>query len=235
MSELIVHHLPAAWGLVSISPFCLKLDAWLRIAGIPHKSVIDGTPFGAPKGKLPYIEHDGTKLGDSGFAIDYLKTCFAVDPDAALTREQRGTAVALRRLIEENLYWTMVYDRWIVDSNWRVFRPIVLGAIPAAVRPPIAALARRGIRKQLSGHGIGAHSKDEIHAIGRRDIAALSDYLGDKPYFMGDTPTETDAIAYGQFANIAKAPIDSPLKQEILSRKNLADFIDRFHARYYGA
>jgi glutathione S-transferase len=235
MSELVVHHLPAAWGLMSISPFCLKLDAWLRIASIPHKSIIDGTPFGAPKGKLPYIEYDGTKLGDSGFVIDYLKTRFGVDPDAHLTAEQRGVSLALRRLIEENLYWTMVFDRWVVDSNWALFKPIVLGGVPAAVRPVVAIVARRGVRAQLRGHGIGIHAPTEIHAIGRRDIAALSDVLGDKPFFFGDTPTEIDAIAYGQLANMAKVPIESPLKQEILGRKNLADFLDRFHARYYAA
>jgi hypothetical protein len=30
MSELIVHHLPGAWGLASVSPFCLKLDTYLH-------------------------------------------------------------------------------------------------------------------------------------------------------------------------------------------------------------
>lgn len=31
MSEIVVHHLPGAWGLTSISPFCLKVDAYLRV------------------------------------------------------------------------------------------------------------------------------------------------------------------------------------------------------------
>ena len=69
-SSLVVHQLPSAWGLPSISPFCLKLDIYLRLTGISHTTVTDGTPFGAPKGKLPYIEHDGKKIGDSGFIID---------------------------------------------------------------------------------------------------------------------------------------------------------------------
>ncbi len=45
-------------------------DIYLRLTGISHTTVTDGTPFGAPKGKLPYIEHDGKKIGDSGFIID---------------------------------------------------------------------------------------------------------------------------------------------------------------------
>ena len=31
MPNLIVHPLAGAWGLPSVSPFCLKLDAYLRL------------------------------------------------------------------------------------------------------------------------------------------------------------------------------------------------------------
>ena len=49
MSELKVFHLPGRWDLKSVSPFCLKLDAFLRIADIPHHSITASTPFGGPK------------------------------------------------------------------------------------------------------------------------------------------------------------------------------------------
>ena len=138
MSDLVVHRLPGAWGLPSVSPFCLKLDVYLRLAKIPHRAVVDATPFGAPKGKLPYIEHEGKKIGDSGFIIDYLvERRLGSDPNASLTAGERGAALALRRLIEENLYWVMVYDRWVIEENWQRFRDVVLGGIPALVRPII--------------------------------------------------------------------------------------------------
>jgi glutathione S-transferase len=233
LSDLVVHHLAGAWGVPSVSPFCLKLDAFLRMTGIPHKAVVAPTPFAAPKRKAPWIEHEGEAIGDSGFIIDYLKTRFGVDPDASLTPAQRATAHALRRLIEENLYWTMVYDRWIVERNWRVFRDVVLSGVPAPLRFAIAPVARRGVRAQLKGHGIGLHTADEIHGIGRRDVGALADVLGDKPYFMGPEPSEIDAVAYGQLANIMSVPIESPVKDDALTRRNLVDFVARFRQRYY--
>lgn len=233
VSDLIVHHLAGAWGLPTVSPFCLKLDAFLRITGIPHKAVTAATPFAAPKRKAPWIEHEGKSIGDSSFIIDYLRTRFKVDPDSALTPGQRATSHALKRLIEENLYWTMVYDRWIVDANWKIFRDVVLSGVPVPVRHAIAPVARRGVRRQLRGHGIGLHSGEEIHAIGRRDIVALADFLGDKPFFMGDHPTEIDATAYGQLANIMNAPIVSSVKDDALSRPNLVAFNQRFKDRYF--
>ena len=233
MSDLIVHHLGGAWGLPTVSPFCLKLDAFLRMTEIPHKAVIAATPFAAPKRKAPWIEHEGKTIGDSGFIIDYLRKRFKVDPDADLTASQRAIAHATRRLIEENLYWTMVHDRWMVDRNWTVFRDVVLGGVPIPIRHVLAPIARRGVRRQLRGHGMGLHTEAEIHEIGRRDVTALADILGDKPYFMGDQTTEIDAIAYGQLVNIMNAPISSPIKDAALQHKNLVEFLARFGRRYF--
>ncbi len=233
MPELIVHQIPNGWGLPSIGPFCLKLDTYLRIADIPFRTVIDATPFKGPKDKLPWIEHEGRKIGDSGFIIDYLTTRFACDLNQSLTPAEKAIAHSMRRLIEENLYWAMVYDRWMVDENWHLARDVILGGIPNPVRQFVALMARRGVRRQLEGHGIGLHSREEIHAIGCKDVGAIADLLDDKPFLMGATPTEIDAIAYGVLANIATVPIASPIKDEILKRQNLADYLSRIRERYY--
>lgn len=234
MSELVVHQLPSAWGLPSISPFCLKLDVYLRMTRIPFRSVVDATPFAGPKGKLPWIEHDGEKIGDSGLIIEYLERRFGCDPNATLSPAQRGVARALRRLIEENLYWVMVYDRWIVDENWQRFRDVVLGGVPALLRPAVAVFARRGVRGQLEGHGIGLHTRDEIHSIGCGDVAAIADILGDKSFLMGEEPTEIDAVAYGLLPNVMRVPVESPIKDAALGRTNLVAYVDRMRDRYFG-
>jgi hypothetical protein len=75
----------------------------------PRKPAV-ATPFAGPKGKAPWIEIDGNKMGDSTFIIAYLTQRYGIDPDADLTTEQRGIAVAIQRLIDDNLYWTMVRD-----------------------------------------------------------------------------------------------------------------------------
>jgi glutathione S-transferase len=232
-SQLIVHQIPGAWGLPSVGPFSLKLEAYLRIAGIPYQAVIDATPFKGPKGKLPWIEHEGRKIGDSGFIIDYLQQRFGCDPDAGLSAAERAMALSLRRLMEENLYWVLVYDRWLVEANWPVTRGVVLGMIPGPIRALMAPIARRGVRRQLMGHGMGLHSPQEIHAIGQRDIGAVADFLGDKQYLMGDTPTQIDAVAYGVLANIMLVPIESPVKDAGLRRRNLVNFIERIRERYF--
>ena len=233
MGQLTAYHLPGGWGLVSVSPFCLKLDAFLRMTGIEHESVTVKAPFGAPKGKAPWIDHDGMKLGDSSLIIQYLIEKFGHDPDAHLTAEQRGLSLAIQRLTDENLYWAMVHDRWLTPENWGLLKSTVLGGLPLLVRTILAPFARRGVRKQIIGHGMGIHSADEIAAIATRDINALAAILGDKPYFFGDIPSQIDAVAYGQLANIYTVEFASPLKPVIAGHANLVGFLERFRARYY--
>ena len=233
MSDLLVHQIPSAWGLPSVGPFCLKLETYLRMVEIPYQTVVDATPFRAPKGKLPWIEHEGKKIGDSGLIIEYLESRFGLDADARLSDAERAMARSVRRLIEENLYWTMVYDRWIVDENWAIARDVILGGVPVPIRSIISPIARRGVRKQLEAHGIGRHSRDEIHAIGRSDVGAVAEFLGEKAFLMGSIATQIDAVAYGLLANIANVPIESPVRDEVKSRPNLTSDIERVRGQYF--
>jgi len=234
MSELTAYHLPGRWGLVSVSPFCLKLDAFLRMTGIPHRSVTAATPFAGPKKKAPWIEHEGRTIGDSAFIIAYLIERFGIDPDAALTPAQRGQAVAIQRLVEENLYWAMVYDRWVREENWPILKGSVLGEIAAPVRALLAPMARRGVKKQLAGHGMGLHSDDDIQAIARRDLGALAGMLGEQDWFFGAEPGLADATVFSLLANIRYPEFASPMRAMIESHTNLAHHTDRFRARFYG-
>jgi glutathione S-transferase len=235
MGKLTAYHLPGGWGLPSVSPFCLKLDAFLKMTGIEHESVTIGTPFGGPKGKAPWIVHDGVKIGDSTLIILYLKEKFGVDPDAKLTTAQRGQAVAIERMVEQNLYWAMVNDRWNTPANWALLKSTVLGAIPAPLRMILAPIARRGVRSQLKGHGIGGHTREEIADIGKRDIDALAGILGNQSWYFGDEPTETDVVVFSVLANIYDVDFISPLKPVIARHANLLAFIGRFRERFYPA
>lgn len=233
MPRLRAFHLPGRWGLVSVSPFCLKLDAFLRMTGIEHESVTAATPFRGPKHKAPWIEYAWQTLGDSSFIVDFLKREFAVDPDAHLDARQRGMAIAIQRMIEENLYWAMVHDRWVRDENWALLKGSVLGDVPAPFRAMLAPYARHSVRKQLRGHGMGLHSPQEIEAIARKDIDAIAAMLGEGPWFFGDRPSMADATVYSLLANILWVPFASPMKSMIARHGHLVAWLERFRAEFY--
>jgi len=70
-------------------------------------------------------------------------------------------AVAIQRLIDENLYWTMVHDRWVHEGNWRTFRDVVLGGLPLPQRRLLGPIARRGVREAAfwAWHGLRSAKK----------------------------------------------------------------------------
>src|SRR5918995_4274569 len=107
-APVVVVQFPDLWGR-NVSPFGLKLEAWLRLADIPY-TVQPSTDLGkAPKGKLPYIRDDGRLIGDTTLIIEHLKATRGINPDAGLSIRERAEALALQRLLEDHLYFVMVY------------------------------------------------------------------------------------------------------------------------------
>ena len=95
---IVLHQFAPAFGLPNASPFCMKVETWLRIAGLPFTLDNRASPLKAPKGKLPYIDDDGETVADSGMIIANLVRKHGVDPDAKLDAHQRAVATAFTRL-----------------------------------------------------------------------------------------------------------------------------------------
>jgi glutathione S-transferase len=226
-----LHQFAPSWGM-SVSPFCLKLETYLRMTAIPYEVVI-GDLGKAPKGKLPYINDNGQEIADSNLIIEYLKTTYEDKLDRSLSPADRAISLAMGRMLDENLYWVIVYSRWADDTNWPKTKAAYFDDLPAPLRLFVPNLARKSTLKCLAGHGIGKHSQAEIYEIGCRDVTALSDFLGDKPFFLGEQPTSLDANAYAVISNILWVPIASPLQDYARKLTNLGSYCDRMKAKFY--
>ena len=108
---------PPAFGMPCLSPFGIKVETYLRMVGLPYRTV-NGDPRKGPKGKIPWIEDDGRLVADSSDIIDHLKARYGDPLDKDLTPAQRAVAHATRRMLEEHLYWVGVYTRWIEDEGY---------------------------------------------------------------------------------------------------------------------
>lgn len=231
---ITVYQFPPAFGLPNASPFCMKLETWLRMAGLRYQTVSSSrNVMKAPKGKLPFVQIGPQRLTDSSFIIEFLKQRHGDRLDAGLSPADRAQAVAFQRLFEENFYWCLVYMRWADSAGWAHTRRAYFSQLPPTLRWFVPALARRGILANLDSQGMGRHSAEEIHAIGCRDITAVADFLADKPFLLGDAPTTIDATGFAFLANLLWAPIDSPLLRHARTRPTLEAYCQRMKARYF--
>jgi glutathione S-transferase len=230
---ITLYQFARTWGLPNLSQFCVKLETYLRMNQIPYQ-IVETLPLKAPRGKLPYIDDEGQQVADSRLILHYLQSKYGNSHEARLSPEEQATARSFQRLLEEHLYWISMVTRWdYSDSNWQANKQAIFGVLPPIARDVAAAIYRKRIKNQILGHGIGRLSHAEQFELGNEDVDSLANFLGDKPYFMGERPTSLDASAYGILVNIVGSPIESPLKDHALSRQNLHHYCRRMQDEFF--
>ena len=218
----------------SPSPFCIKAEAYLKIAGLPYEAVYITDPRKAPKGKLPFIEVDGKRIGDSHFIINYLEQKAKNPLDHHLSESQKALSLITRRMLDEHLAWIIVYARWAPEKNANIIKNTFFAAMPKLIRGFLFRKIRNYMLQSMKFQGISRHSEQEIYELGKEDVHALSVLLGNNTiYFFGDTPSTLDVAAYAYIASIIHAPIESPLKRFTLDQANLVNLCERIDAQYF--
>lgn len=219
-----LYQYPSYWGLPSGSPFCTKLETYLKLANIPYKTVITYDPRPAPKQKLPYIK-DGEKLiPDSSLIINYLKNTYGDKLDQDLSPEQKAIALGIQRLCEEHLFWFIVYDRWVDDKGWEITKPAFFSKLGFPLRLFLPSLIRKDQAKACLKQGVGRFTEEERFLLGKQNIDAIVELLGHKNYFFGDKPSSIDATVWAFMTSILNTPVPSKLREYANNIQNLKNY-----------
>jgi glutathione S-transferase len=219
------------WGMPNMSPFCIKLESYLRMAKVPFEARAAEMQK-APKGKIPYVSIDGQLMGDSQLVIEHLEKKNGAPLDGWLDDAQRATGHAVRRMFDEGYYFVGIYNRWVSDDGWALMEPEFKKLLPGPLKV-ITGLIRKRVRKQIHLQGTGRHSHDEIMAIGKADFAALSSLLGDRAFLFGDRPSTFDCSAFGFLEATLGFPLESEVRRFALGQTNLVRYRDRIKTAYF--
>ncbi|KAA0197108.1 hypothetical protein HAZT_HAZT005279 [Hyalella azteca] len=171
--NVVVHHtiLPGE-VCPSLTPFAVKLESFFRLAKIDYKNDYE-EPMG-PKNKVPWITINGEDISDSEIIIDRLQQMFNIHPDASVPLEENAVATAMRIMMEEHFYWGLVswrYDEDAMNGLFKVFK------LPLLQRHLIKSYRGR-VQRMLYNQGTGRHSFEEVHSFMKKDLEALSVYIG---------------------------------------------------------
>jgi glutathione S-transferase len=232
-----VHKFGPAFGLPDSSPFVCKMETYLRLTGQKYETVV-GDVRKAPRGQLPVVEIEGKIMPDSTLVIDELESRRAEKMDAHLGPAERGRALAYKTMLEEYLYFGLVFMRWSCDDGWAVFDPSLrelLGkmGVPSFVRGMVAAQARKYTVTRIRSQGLGRKPRAEVVSLCTQMIDAFSGELGDRPYFCGDRPTTYDATAYAWGLGLLCPAFDNEVRKHTASKKNLVSYVDRIRDAYW--
>eukprot|EP01120_Amphizonella_sp_Union-15-10_P017283 TRINITY_DN955_c0_g2_i1.p1 TRINITY_DN955_c0_g2~~TRINITY_DN955_c0_g2_i1.p1 ORF type:complete len:244 (-),score=47.68 TRINITY_DN955_c0_g2_i1:94-825(-) len=221
--HVYLYQFPKDCGLPSPSPFCLKVEILLRLLKLPYNPVELSDPRKAPKGKLPYIELNGETLSDSTVIFERLQQHFGKNLDDSLTTAQKAVRLSFQRLIEDHLYWIMKYS-WTTDEGWPGWQ-VFLPKFPMMVGGFVKSMIRKEAISSCELQGIAKAPINVIWEKGKKDLDALSNYLGQKKYFFGDNPSSLDCSLLGLLLCILYLPIPSPIKDYASGIENLNNYV----------
>jgi len=224
---------PLCPSVRTISPFALKLETWLRLAGIKYENVFT-MKFGS-KGQIPYIELNGEEIPDSNMIISRLKDHFGKDPDQSCSSSDIAVGHAVTGLVEHHLAHVGFHYRYGLHMT-NFLSVLKLGEyynLPSAMtnwgrfQPTMTK-----VRSYLQG--IGRHTESEIWEMSFKDLKAISTLLGTNEFLFGDSPTTIDCVLFGHLAQFLYIEIGFPQKTYMEQNcPNLVSLVERMKGKFW--
>ncbi|XP_037088733.1 failed axon connections homolog [Pollicipes pollicipes] len=110
---VVLHQFERGTNCPSLSPFALKLETFLRMAGI--KYVVDTDEPRGSRNKCPWITFNGQELSDSELIIDFLTQHFGKPLKEKLTPAEHAVGRAVQVMLDEHTMMAVVYKRYVLD------------------------------------------------------------------------------------------------------------------------
>ncbi|KAG5847161.1 failed axon connections homolog [Anguilla rostrata] len=219
-------------GVPSLSPFCLKLETYLRMVDLPYQNYFDGKL--SPQGKMPWIEYNNEQVSGTEFIIDFLEEKLGVNLNKSLSPQEKAVSRAVTKMVEEHFYWTIAYCQWVDNLEETQKMLAVSGPLSDLLKWILSHLTGGIVKREMYGHGIGRFSKEEVYALMEKDMRTLATLLGDKKYIMGPKMSTVDATVFGHLAQAMwTLPGTRPeqlIKGELI---NLAMYCERIRRKFW--
>ncbi|NWH45738.1 FAXC protein, partial [Fregata magnificens] len=219
-------------GVPSLSPFCLKMETYLRMADLPYQNYFDGKL--SPQGKMPWIEYNHKKVSGTEFIIDFLEEKLGVNLNKHLGPHERAVSRAVTKMVEEHFYWTLAYCQWVENLHETQKMVSLFGPFSDLLKWILCHLTKGIVKREMYGHGIGRFSEEEMYTLMEKDMRTLAGLLGDKKYIMGPNVSTVDATVFGHLAQAMwTLPGTRPerlIKGELI---NLAMYCERIRRKFW--
>ena len=222
-----------------ISPFCDKIRRILHwkqqpyvVREVPLRDAMSVRKVN-PAGKLPCLEHDGRFVADSTDIAYYLEEKFPDPPLVPRDPKQRALCHIFEDWADESLYFYEMRLRFTVDHNTRRNLPLLVAHDPPWMKAAARLVVPRMMRGILRKQGLGRKSLDQIVRDVERHADALSAWLGDGDWLVGDALSLADISVFAELACIrgseegAKIVAARPAVERWMARVDRATGEDR--------
>jgi len=224
--------------LPSASPFCLKVETFLRLAEIKYENVDHKMKYKSKKGQLPFVELNGREIADSDIIVKELSQHFNKDLDANLSAEQKTVSHAMESMLNNHTSWVVRWWRYnnpaeFLKASQMDMKRTLNSRLPNSLLNVLFRIGFKSNVKMVVGHGIGHHTTEEIYDFGKSDLKALSELLGTKDYFFGTEPHLLDITAFAHLCQFLYIPFGGMKEWMETETPNLVALVDRIKNRAF--
>ncbi|GMR45158.1 hypothetical protein PMAYCL1PPCAC_15353, partial [Pristionchus mayeri] len=182
----------------SLSPFCIKVEAFLRLHSIKFERRNTFTGRGQ-NNLLPFIELNGEHHSDSQIIVRRLTQIFKLKT----YQDEQSAAIghAVDRLLDNHTFNLILMAKQPV-----VGKVVEAGAVgvPAFLMPLVSTLGGYFMGQQMAARGatsVGKFNEVDRNELLRNDLLQLQTILGKKKFLLAEEPTTVDCTALGQFGS----------------------------------
>jgi glutathione S-transferase len=233
VSDPVLYQLPPVCGLLSFSPYCVKVQLAFKLKKIPFTQVNTLFPRENPRNKVPYVIWGEKRLEDSTAivaALDELgqgPKLVPVDPKLA------ADAHILEDWADESLYWQGVRIKFADPEVWKRIEPEFRQGFPAWMRPMGTVVAKRQTLAKLDSQGLSRRAPELADRELEQHLDALETKLTGREWLVGDSPTIADLAVTAMLSQLNEqvSPRHAAL---IAKRPALSSMMNKLHAQARG-
>lgn len=224
MATLTLFQLPPGLGLpVSLSPFCTKVELYLRITGHDFETAA-GDPRKSPNGMVPFLGGiEGERLADSEAILRRLEERRPA-LDQGLEEEERERARELRELAEHDLYFPCLYGRFADPGGWAHQRAEIRALVPWVLAPILVPIIRRSQVKRCAAQGC---ADDGCYGMAIAAMNVIEAALGSDLHLLGEHLRTVDCAVVAQLLHTAWGRAPNPARARVRQSDALMAYVGR--------
>ncbi|KAL3120919.1 hypothetical protein niasHT_004550 [Heterodera trifolii] len=213
----------------------LAVRAFLMMADLSF--VLEQRPnaeFMSPTGEVPFLRLQNTLVAEF-FPIVDLVGKKGIRPSNTLSAAEQADIQAFCSLIEETLRNAEKYLSWLDDESYELVTKKRYGSVYLwPLNWLLPTLKRREMHNYLADIGWADLPMAKVAERCDKCFHALSIKLGQQQFFVGDQPTELDALAFGHLYTLLTTEMPNKAIVETLSKyPNLIAFCKTIDKEYF--
>lgn len=230
------------WGLPSVSPGCIQVEAYLRLANISFAVDAMKTSGTSPTGHLPaveaasgcggYVKGKSTDIEAAAATIAFLQE-EAHNLDRVLSSAGSADCAAFTCLVESKLNDAVLYTTWCEWHGMKHLKAVYGDTLPWPLSYIIPWQQAIDMRKRFKGR-----NAEEIYGGACQALKALNSRLisTEGSFMLGKHPSSLDAKVYGLLLFIMSSPVVAPvLKDEVEHCSSLKAYVAHIAERFFSA